>query len=205
MQRKVFKLNPKSNKLETDKTCASTESEGSEESDKEGSEQESEESEESEEESEESEEESEESDKEESDKEESKEKSTADKKISMKLMDASTQTKESELSKRKSRRRKKVFRLPRINPVQQKIINTIVGHDDILVYHDKFHRGTYISNIKQVFKKCFNFSAEKTDILLESICDEAECFIIGDYLKYTVINKRKVKQLLSKARHTDRH
>jgi hypothetical protein len=113
------------------------------------------------------------------------------------------QTTESRLSKNKKKHtRKKVFRLPRFDPVQQKIINTVVGCDNILVYHDKCPRGAYVPRITYIFKKCFDFSAKKTQTLLDTICDESECFIIGDYLKYMVINRREVNQLLKKARHT---
>ena len=113
------------------------------------------------------------------------------------------QTTESRLLKKKKKHiRKKVFRLPRFNPVQQKIINTVVGRDNILVYHDKCSRGAYVPRITYIFKKCFDFSAKKTQTMLDTICDESECFIIGDYLKYMVINRKEVNQLLKKARHT---
>jgi len=107
-----------------------------------------------------------------------------------------TQTIESCL--RKKKHRKKVFRLPKIFPEHQNVINNIIGCENLLIYHYKNPKGVYINYVKRILKSCLGFSAEKTEKLLETICEESECFIVQDYVKYMIVNRRKVKQILSK-------
>lgn len=122
--------------------------------------------------------------------------STQTDKSRVKCRSIQTQTIESCLKKKK--KKKNVFRLPKIFPEQQNIINNIIGCENLLVYHYKNPNGVYINYIKRILKSCLGFSAQKTEILLETICEESECFIVQDYVKYMIVNKRKVKQLLSK-------
>ena len=110
--------------------------------------------------------------------------------------ESESEDKTTSITKHKKKKRT-IFRIPKLNTKQQNKINKIVGHDNLLVYYEKNEKGTFNSTLHSMLRKCLGYNKEKRDNIIAQICDKTECFEVNRHIKYLIINKNEKRRLIN--------